>query len=78
MQAIQQKNIQRMVCGGVVGAANSVFGGGGGMVAVPLLGRTGLTEKQAHATAILLILAVSALSFFLYVFHGLYDFAVII
>jgi uncharacterized membrane protein YfcA len=78
MQAIQQKNIQRMVCGGVVGAANSVFGGGGGMVAVPLLGRTGLTEKQAHATAILLILPVSALSFFLYVFHGLYDSSVLI
>lgn len=78
MQNAKTKNIQRVTCGVVVGAANSLFGGGGGMIAVPLLTKTGLEEKRAHATAILLILPVSAFSFFFYVFKGLYDTAVLI
>ena len=61
-----------------VGLANSLFGGGGGMIAVPLLQKTGLEEKRAHATAILLILPVSLLSFVLYVWQSLYDPAVLI
>ena len=48
------------------------------MLAVPLLQRTGLNEKAAHATAILLILPVSLLSFLLYVKEGAYDFSVLI
>ena len=71
-------NAQRLVCGTVVGAANSLFGGGGGMIAVPLLQKTGLDEKGAHATAILLILPVSLLSFVFYAWKGLYDFSVLI
>ncbi|MBE5747718.1 MAG: sulfite exporter TauE/SafE family protein [Clostridiales bacterium] len=69
---------RRMACGGVVGAANSIFGGGGGMIAVPMLKNTGLDEKRAHATAILVILPVSLLSFLLYAVKGLYDFSVLI
>ena len=42
------------------------------MLAVPLLERTGLRGKEAHATAILVILPVSALSFFLYALRGYY------
>ena len=62
----------------MVGAANSLFGGGGGMLAVPLLVKTGLDEKSAHATAILLILPVSLLSFLLYVLRGFYNPSVLI
>ena len=72
------KNAQRLACGTAVGLANSLFGGGGGMIAVPLLQKTGLEEKRAHATAILLILPVSLLSFILYVWQGLYDASVLI
>lgn len=72
------KNRQRVLCGTAVGAANSLFGGGGGMIAVPLLQKTGLDEKRAHATAILLILPVSLLSFILYVWQGFYDPSVLI
>ncbi|MBQ7948440.1 MAG: sulfite exporter TauE/SafE family protein [Clostridia bacterium] len=72
------KNGQRVLCGTAVGAANSLFGGGGGMIAVPLLQKTGLDEKRAHATAILLILPVSLLSFILYVWQGFYDPSVLI
>lgn len=71
-------NAQKAICGVAVGGANSIFGGGGGMLAVPLLMRTGLTEKGAHATAILVILPVSLLSFLLYAYKGLYDFSVLI
>lgn len=71
-------NAQKAVCGVAVGGANSIFGGGGGMLAVPLLMRIGLTEKRAHATAILVILPVSILSFVLYAYKGLYDFSVLI
>ncbi len=64
--------------GSLIGSANSLFGGGGGMIAVPLLSKMGMAEKQSHATAILVILPVSVLSFLLYFFKGLYDFSVLI
>ncbi|MBQ7912789.1 MAG: sulfite exporter TauE/SafE family protein [Clostridia bacterium] len=64
--------------GVLVGIANGLFGGGGGMLAVPLLQKTGLNEKQAHATAILVILPVSLLSFVLYAVRGYCDFSVLI
>ena len=54
------------ICGCAVGIANSVFGGGGGMLAVPLLEKTGMPSQRAHATAILVILPVSLLTFILY------------
>ncbi len=71
-------NFGKIFCGIGVGAANSLFGGGGGMIAVPMLKNTGLREKQAHATAILLILPVSLLSFLFYAWRGLYDFSVLL
>ena len=70
--------ISKMICGGIVGATNGIFGGGGGMIAVPMLKKTGLREKRAHATAILVILPVSLFSFFLYAVKGIYDFSVLI
>ena len=73
-----RENAKRAFCGVAVGAANSLFGGGGGMLAVPLLQKTGYKEKEAHATAILVILPVSLFSFLLYFFRGLYDFSVLL
>ena len=78
MNEIKTQNAKKLLCGTAVGAANSLFGGGGGMLAVPLLCATGYAEKQAHATAILVILPVSLFSFLLYFFQGLYDFSVLI
>lgn len=75
----ERKSPLRSAAGGtLIGAATSVFGGGGGMVAVPLLTLFGLPQRKAHATAILVILPVAALSFFLYAIEGLYDFSVLI
>ena len=72
------KNGRSIVCGMAVGVANGLFGGGGGMIAVPLLQRIGLEEKRAHATAILWILPISLLSFVLYAWKGYYDGGVLI
>lgn len=71
-------NLKEIFCGVAVGAANGIFGGGGGMLAVPLLQKTGLSEQKAHATAILVILPVSSFSFFLYAFRGYADLNVLI
>ena len=78
MEKIKGKNLLRVLLGGAVGGANSFFGGGGGMIAVPLLQKTGMQEKEAHATAILLIFPISFLSFILYLVKGAYDFSVLI
>lgn len=78
MQTNGKKTARRLALGSLVGAANSLFGGGGGMLAVPLLEGTGLTRKEAHATAISLVLPVSLLSFFLYALRGYAQFDVLI
>lgn len=78
MQNSKKKNSERIICGTAVGLANSLFGGGGGMIAVPLLQRTGLDEKRAHATAILLILPISLFSFLTYAWKGFYNPTVLI
>ena len=61
-------------CGGITGAVNGIFGGGGGMIVVPLL--TSLANKPplvAHATAILVILPVSLASSIVYLIGGQFD-----
>ena len=65
------------IAGAAAGFVNGLFGGGGGMLAVPLLLQTGYRQKEAHATAILVILPVSLLSFLLYVLYGFCDFSVL-
>lgn len=61
-----------LVCAGIVtGLANGLFGGGGGMLVVPMLAfLAGMPVKKAHATAILIILPVSALSGIIYAAFG--------
>lgn len=62
----------KRLAGGAVGLINGLFGSGGGMLAVPLFTLQGLGQKQAQATAIAVILPLSALSFLGYaLFSGL-------
>ena len=59
------------VAGGLAGVANGFFGGGGGMVLVPLLtGRCGLDQRRAFATSVAIILPLCVLSSVVYFFRG--------
>ena len=59
------------VAGGLAGVANGFFGGGGGMVLVPLLtGRCGLDQRRGCATSVAIILPLCVLSSVIYFFRG--------
>ena len=59
------------MAGGLAGLANGFFGGGGGMILVPLLtGRCGLDQRRAFATSVAIILPLCALSSGIYFFRG--------
>jgi uncharacterized membrane protein YfcA len=59
------------LAGAAAGAANGLFGGGGGMLLVPLLvRRCGLTQRQAFATSVAVILPLCVLSSVLYFLRG--------
>ncbi len=57
----------KILGGALIGTLNGLLGGGGGMVAVPLLERT-MPSRKAHATAIAVVLPASALSALVYLF----------
>lgn len=64
------------LAGVLAGACNGFFGGGGGMILVPLLTRRcGLDQRQAFATSVAVILPLCALSAGLYLFRGAVDLA---
>lgn len=68
-----------ILCGALTGGANGLFGGGGGMIAVPALtGIIGLEQKQAHATAILVILPVTIISSAIYLIGGEINFPLLV
>ena len=69
--------ISRLWCnlaGALAGIANGFFGGGGGMVLVPMLaGPCGLSQREAFANSVLIILPLCALSSVIYLFRGSLD-----
>ena len=64
------------VSGAAAGAANGLFGGGGGSVLVPLLTRfCGLEQRQAFSTSLAVILPLCVLSAAVYLVRGGLDLA---
>jgi len=59
--------------GGAVGLVTGLLGGGGGMLAVPALSAVGLSAKESHATAILVIFPISLMSAIVYGVGGHVD-----
>ncbi len=59
-----------LAAGALTGAANGLFGGGGGMIAVPFLQRAGYPALRAHATAIAVVAPASLVSGAVYAFFG--------
>ena len=56
-----------LIAGALAGILNGLFGAGGGLVLVPLLSNwADLTEKQAFATSVAIILPLSVVSYALF------------
>ncbi len=59
------------ICGAIIGFINGFFGGGGGMICVPLLEKVlHLPNKYSHATAIVIIFPISFISTVIYLLSG--------
>lgn len=56
--------------GFVIGFINSLLGAGGGMIAVPLLRRSNLSQNEAHASAVAVIFPLTVISAVLYLYNG--------
>lgn len=65
--------VKKVIAGTAAGFLNGLFGSGGGVVAVMLLRSIVGDEKKAHASATLMILVMSIVSFALYAFYGHID-----
>lgn len=62
------------VSGAMAGIANGFFGGGGGMILVPMLTtKCGLNQRQAFANSVLIILPLCVFSSAIYLFRGSLD-----
>lgn len=69
------KRILFILGGFAVGVINGFLGAGGGMLAVPLLKKQELEQKQAHASAIAVIFPLTAISAALYLLNGKVQFS---
>ena len=59
------------IAGGAAGLANGLFGGGGGMVFLPILSRFGtLEQRRLYATCVGVIFPVCAVSAAMYLWRG--------
>lgn len=65
-----KKNLTTAASGLLIGGINGLLGAGGGMIAVPMLKKAGLEQKEAHANAVAVILPISVLSTVLYIIKG--------
>ena len=68
------KNFPAVLAGGAAGLANGLFGGGGGMVFLPILSRWGdLSQRQLYATCVGVIFPVCLVSAAVYWFRDRLD-----
>ncbi len=79
MHFLKRKNYYAVGGGMLTGMLNGLFGGGGGMVAVPYLEHiAGYPAANAHATAIAAVLPATLVSAAVYLFFGLVPLAVLL
>jgi len=67
------KKILLYLSGLIAGFINGILGTGGGMLVVPVLEKAGVKTKNAHATAISVILPFTIVSVFFYFKSGAID-----
>ncbi len=67
----KKEKLLLLLSGAFIGFLNGFFGGGGGMICVPILQKIlSLDAKKSHATAIAVIFPLSLVSAFIYVING--------
>lgn len=71
---IDIRKIWFYLIGLVTGVANGLFGSGGGILAVPMLEKAGLKEKNSHCTSIAITLSLSIVSCVIYGYNGNIDY----
>ncbi len=65
------KKLYVLLFGALIGIINGFFGGGGGMIVVPLLTKLfGMEQKKAQATALFIILPISLVSTIVYLCYN--------
>lgn len=74
----QSNNLILIFVGIAIGIINGFFGGGGGMICVPLLLMLGLDNQHAQATAIMVMLPISIASGIVYYTNGNLDWNIIL
>ena len=72
---MKKKRLISVVFGLFIGLINGLLGAGGGMLAVPALKYSGLSQKEAHENAVAVILPLTLLSAILYVVNGRVSFS---
>lgn len=65
--------LKKFLGGIIIGTLNGMFGAGGGIVAVPMLRKSGIKDKGAHASSIAVILPISLVSLGMYLLNGRVD-----
>lgn len=70
MKIMKKENLMSAGIGLLIGLVNGLLGTGGGIIAVPLLRKLGLAQKQAHINAVAVILPICVLSATLYMLRG--------
>ncbi len=65
---MKNKILSTAVLGAAIGFINGLLGAGGGMLAVPLLKKYGLAQKEAQQNAIAVILPITAVSAGIYLY----------
>lgn len=72
-----KKYYRHISIGLVSGILNGLFGSGGGCIVVPAMEKfLKMDEKKSHATAIAVILVMSAVSSFFYIRGGYFDYKI--
>ncbi|MBR3816631.1 MAG: sulfite exporter TauE/SafE family protein [Clostridia bacterium] len=67
------KNVKSFFFGIVAGVINTLLGAGAGILIVPFLRSEGLSQKAAQATALSVILPLSAVSMLIYLRSGYFS-----
>ncbi len=68
-----KRNLLIASVGAGIGLVNGILGAGGGMLAVPFLKKLGFSQKESHTNAIAIILPITVISAFIYLFKDYTD-----